>query len=108
LCGIAGFTHRNRVFSSRHIRNAVQSLIHRGPDQHGVYESQDISLGAVRLKIIDLLDGDQPMISEDGDLILVFNGEIYNYAELRAQLIARGCRFRSSSDTEVVLHAFRE
>ena len=108
MCGIAGFTHRNRVFSSRHIRNAVQSLIHRGPDQHGVYESQDISLGAVRLKIIDLLDGDQPMISEDGDLILVFNGEIYNYAELRAQLISRGCRFRSSSDTEVVLHAFRE
>jgi len=67
-----------------------------------------VSLGAVRLKIIDLVDGDQPMISEDGDVVLVFNGEIYNYKELRTELIARGCRFLTSSDTEVVLHAFRE
>jgi len=83
-------------------------LVHRGPDQQGIYESSDVSLGAVRLRIIDLNGGDQPIISEDGDVILVFNGEIYNHGELRDQLRARGCRFVSSTDTEVVLHAFRE
>ena len=108
MCGIAGFTHRKRVFNPAYIRNAVHELIHRGPDQQGVYESEDISLGAVRLKIIDLTGGKQPMISEDGDVVLVFNGEIYNHAELRDELIARGCRFTSNSDTEVVLQAFRE
>src|SRR5262249_47031628 len=64
LCGVAGFTHRSRVLPSAHIRNAVRSLIHRGPDQQGIYESPDVSLGAVRLKILDLAGGDQPMISE--------------------------------------------
>jgi asparagine synthase (glutamine-hydrolysing) len=108
LCGIAGFTHRNRLLSSSHIRSAVRALVHRGPDQHGIFESHDLSLGAVRLKIIDLAGGDQPMISEDGDIVLAFNGEIYNHAELRAELLARGCSFSSNSDTEVVLQAFRE
>jgi asparagine synthase (glutamine-hydrolysing) len=108
VCGIVGFTHRNGVHDSALIRNAVQTLIHRGPDQQGFYESEDVSLGAVRLKIIDLAAGSQPMVSGDGDVILVFNGEVYNHAELRAELIQRGCHFSSSSDTEVVLHAFRE
>jgi asparagine synthase (glutamine-hydrolysing) len=107
LCGIVGFTHRSRVLASAHIRNAVRALIHRGPDQQGIYESEDISLGGVRLKIIDLAGGDQPVSSEDGDMVLVFNGEIYNHAELRTELAARGCRFRSRSDTEVVLQAFQ-
>jgi asparagine synthase (glutamine-hydrolysing) len=108
LCGIAGFTHGNRVLNSSHIRSAVRALIHRGPDQQGIFESHDVSLGAVRLKIIDLAGGDQPMISEDGDIVLAFNGEIYNHAELRAELLARGWSFISNSDTEVVLQAFRE
>jgi len=108
MCGIVGFTHRTCVLSSSTIRSAVQSLIHRGPDQQGIYERDDISLGAVRLKIIDMVDGNQPMVSEDGDTVVVFNGEIYNYPELRDELIHRGCRFQSNSDTEVVLHAFRE
>jgi asparagine synthase (glutamine-hydrolysing) len=107
LCGIAGFTHRGCVLASAHIRNAVHALIHRGPDQQGIYESPDVSLGAVRLKIIDFAGGDQPMISEDRDIVLVFNGEIYNFGELRAQLVERGCRFLTHGDTEVVLHAFR-
>ena len=108
MCGIAGFTHRFHRVSPSCIRNAIRALVHRGPDQQGVYESSDVSLGAVRLRIIDLTGGDQPVISEDGDVILVFNGEIYNHGELRDQLRAKGCRFISSTDTEVVLHAFRE
>jgi asparagine synthase (glutamine-hydrolysing) len=73
-----------------------------------VYESTDVSLGAVRLRIIDLVGGDQPLISTDGDTILVFNGEIYNHDELRQKLRDLGHRFLSSGDTEVVMHAFRE
>jgi asparagine synthase (glutamine-hydrolysing) len=106
LCGIAGFTHRAGVFDPARIRAATQALIHRGPDQQGTHESEQISLGAVRLKIIDLLGGDQPMFSDDGNTVLVFNGEIYNYRELRAELESRGHCFKTSSDTEVVLQAF--
>src|SRR5262249_32464506 len=84
------------------------ALVHRGPDQQGVYESPDVSLGAVRLAIIDLKGGDQPLISDDGDTVLVFNGEIYNHATLRHRLRGLGHHFVSSSDTEVVLHAFRQ
>jgi asparagine synthase (glutamine-hydrolysing) len=108
LCGIAGFTHTERALSSSVTRLATRSLTHRGPDQQGVYESARVSLGAVRLKIIDLLTGDQPMRSEDGDTVIVFNGEIYNHAELRRELQALGHRFTSRSDTEVVLRAFQE
>jgi asparagine synthase (glutamine-hydrolysing) len=106
LCGITGFTHRDGVFDRTRIRAATDSLIHRGPDQQGTYESECVSLGAVRLKIIDLHAGDQPMISEDGNTVLVFNGEIYNHRELRAELESRGEKFKTSSDTEVVLRAF--
>jgi asparagine synthase (glutamine-hydrolysing) len=106
LCGITGFTHRDGVFDRTLIRAATDSLIHRGPDQQGTYESECVSLGAVRLKIIDLQAGDQPMLSEDGNTVLVFNGEIYNQRELRAELELRGEKFKTSSDTEVVLRAF--
>jgi len=106
LCGITGFTHRDGVFEPSRIQSATQSLIHRGPDQQGTYESEQISLGAVRLKIIDLCGGDQPMFSSDRNTVLVFNGEIYNYRELRAELESHCHKFRTSSDTEVVLQAF--
>ncbi len=82
--------------------------MHRGPDQQGVYESDSISLGVVRLRIIDLEGGDQPIRSADGDTVIVFNGEIYNYRELRRELEALGRQFRTRSDTEVVLEAFRQ
>ena len=71
-------------------------LIHRGPNQQGVFESEAVSLGAARLKIIDIEGGDQPIISEDGDTVIVFNGEIYNHLELRRELEQRGHRFRSA------------
>ncbi len=106
MCGITGFTHRDGVFDRARIHAATDSLAHRGPDQQGTYESAIVSLGAVRLKIIDLQAGDQPMVSEDGNTVLVFNGEIYNHRELRAELEARGEKFKTSSDTEVVLRAF--
>ena len=72
------------------IETITRALAHRGPDQQGVWESASVSLGAVRLKIIDLEHGDQPMISDDGNTVLVFNGEIYNHAELRSELRERG------------------
>jgi asparagine synthase (glutamine-hydrolysing) len=106
VCGIVGFTHEDRFVHPGLIRGATSCLIHRGPDQQDVYESKDVSLGAVRLTIIDLVSGEQPMRSEDDDTILAFNGEIYNHCELRAELQSLGHRFRTTSDTEVVLHAF--
>ena len=106
VCGISGYTHRGRVVDPTAIRLATDCLIHRGPDQQGTHESACISLGAVRLKIIDLEAGAQPIFSEDGNTVLVFNGEIYNHAELRSELAALGHRFLSHSDTEVLLHAF--
>jgi len=108
MCGICGFTHLHSVPSPGRIQAVVSSLSHRGPDQQGVFESDAISLGAARLKIIDLEAGDQPIVSEDGDCVIAFNGEIYNHGELRADLERRGHRFRSHTDTETVLAAFRE
>lgn len=108
MCGIAGFTHFARKPSPGIIRNAVSSIRHRGPDQEGVFEAQHVSLGAVRLKIIDLQGGDQPMTFEDAGLVIAFNGEIYNHAELRVELESLGHRFETHCDTEVVLHAFAE
>jgi asparagine synthase (glutamine-hydrolysing) len=83
-------------------------LAHRGPDQRGVFRSSILSMGATRLKIIDLQGGDQPIVTDDGDTAIVFNGEIYNHLEVRGELEKLGHRFHSHSDTEAVLHAFME
>ncbi|MCX6614412.1 MAG: asparagine synthase (glutamine-hydrolyzing), partial [Acidobacteria bacterium] len=85
----------------------TKTITHRGPDQQGVFEDAVVSLGAVRLKIIDLGSGDQPIISEDGNTVIVFNGEVYNFKELRSELESLGHRFRTHCDTEVVLEAYR-
>jgi len=108
LCGIVGFTHKDWAPDSDRIQKATATLIHRGPDQQGVFQSSICSLGATRLKIIDLDSGDQPIFSEDGDLAIVFNGEIYNHRELRRELENLGHRFHSRCDTETVLRAFLE
>ncbi|HET7892579.1 MAG TPA: asparagine synthase (glutamine-hydrolyzing) [Candidatus Sulfotelmatobacter sp.] len=108
MCGIVGFTHKRWVPESDRIQRAVATLIHRGPDQQGVFESSPCSLGATRLKILDLDSGDQPIVSEDGNVAIAFNGEIYNHQELRRELQKLGHRFYSSCDTETVLHAFLE
>jgi asparagine synthase (glutamine-hydrolysing) len=106
LCGITGFTHKNSRPDPDRIRQAVATLIHRGPDQQGVHQAPLFSMGAARLKIIDLASGDQPILSDDAQSGIVFNGEIYNHLELRAELESLGHRFQSHSDTETVLHAF--
>jgi asparagine synthase (glutamine-hydrolysing) len=108
LCGIAGFTHRKHPAPAGRMRDAIATLAHRGPDHQGVFESNTVSLGAARLKIIDLASGDQPMKSGDGGTVIAFNGEIYNHLELRRELEALGHRFRSRTDTETVLEAFLE
>src|SRR5271170_6550892 len=90
------------------IRRAAATLTHRGPDQQGVFESSLCSMGATRLRIIDLDGGDQPILSEDGDVAVVFNGEIYNHQELRRELQELGHRFSSHCDTETILRAFLE
>ncbi|HTH92114.1 asparagine synthetase B family protein, partial [Mycobacterium sp.] len=88
---------------------ATATLLHRGPDDKGEYDSGAVAFGFRRLSIIDLTPaGHQPMSTEDKRLTVVFNGEIYNYIELRTELISLGHRFRSSCDTEVVLAAYRE
>jgi len=108
LCGIAGFTHKNWLPELDRIRKATAVLLHRGPDQQGVFESPACSMGATRLKIIDLESGDQPIVSQDGGAVIVFNGEIYNHLQIRAELEKLGHKFRSHCDTETVLHAFLE
>jgi asparagine synthase (glutamine-hydrolysing) len=104
LCGIAGFT--SKTWDPDPVRKATATLIHRGPDEQEVFRSKFCSMGATRLKIIDLDSGDQPLVAED--TTLVFNGEIYNHQELRTELKNLGHRFRSNCDTETVLHAFLE
>lgn len=108
MCGIAGFTHLNRFVARDVMRKAISLLSHRGPDDQGTYFSPNCSIGATRLKIIDLHSGRQPMYDESGNTVLAFNGEIYNYVELREELERLGHGFTSCSDTEVVLHAFLE
>ena len=116
MCGIVGFTHKHRAPDSDRIRRAVATLLHRGPDQQGVFESSLLSMGATRLKIIDLGSGDQPILSEDGNVAIVFNGEVYNHQELRRELQELGHRFihtatrklffeRSWNGTRIVSHA---
>ena len=108
VCGIAGFTHLKKIPDPDRIWEITRSLTHRGPDQQGVWESAEVSLGAVRLRIIDLEGGDQPMSANHGDTVLVLNGELYNHADLRQELTQAGHQFRSNCDTETVLHAFLE
>ncbi len=108
MCGIAGFTHNATGVGESVIRQMTHSLIHRGPDQQNYFWSRDIALGAVRLQVIDLDGGEQPFQTEDGQHVIVYNGEIYNAAHLRRELKQLGHRFRSRCDTEVVLRAFLE
>src|SRR5579864_5543385 len=108
MCGIAGFTSLGTAANPEIASRITKTLSHRGPDQQGVFEGSEATLCAVRLKIIDLAGGDQPILSTDRDTAIVFNGEIYNHREIRTELEKRGHRFRSQCDTETVLAAFLE
>ena len=103
ICGSAG-AHANGAI----VEEMCRSLAHRGPDGLHLYQDAGVVLGHTRLSIIDLTTGDQPMQNEDGSIWVVFNGEIYNYRDLRRDLQARGHRFSSTSDTEVIVHLYEE
>jgi len=110
MCGITGvlYADASRPVDHRNLQNMGRALAHRGPDAEGYWSEPGIGLGHRRLSIIDLSTGDQPMANEDNTLHVVFNGEIYNYGEIRERLIAKGHRFRTTSDTEVLLHLYEE
>jgi asparagine synthase (glutamine-hydrolysing) len=110
MCGIAGYFGRpNTAMPARLLlRRMVGAIAHRGPDAQGVFVGDEVGLGHARLSIIDLESGQQPMASADNTLRISFNGEIFNYIELRNDLIARGHRFATQSDTEVILHLYAE
>ena len=109
MCGIAGFfAGRSPAPQEMVLGRMLKSLRHRGPDDEGAHVDVDLALGARRLSVIDLRSGHQPMANEDGTVWVVQNGEIYNYRLLRDVLRARGHRFRTESDTEVIVHAYEE
>lgn len=106
MCGIAGILSlkTDPYFQERSIKKMISTLEHRGPDGWGIYITQNVALGHTRLSIIDLVGGNQPMISDR--YVIAYNGEVYNYIELRKDLINRGFHFNTTSDTEVILRAF--
>jgi asparagine synthase (glutamine-hydrolysing) len=109
MCGIAGIARQDGApVDPMRLRRMTDALTHRGPDSSGEYLGDGIGLGVRRLRIIDLVTGDQPIANEDETVWTVFNGEIYNFQALRDRLVSRGHRFRTTSDTEVVVHAYEE
>lgn len=109
MCGIAGIVgKRDDVIEASDVHRMCQTIIHRGPDDEGVYAQGPVGLGMRRLSIIDLAGGKQPIHNEDRSVWVVFNGEIYNFPDLRRELEARGHRFYTHSDTEVIVHLYEE
>ena len=108
MCGIAGqLRHDGRPVDPGLVER-MSALEHRGPDARGSHVDGPVGLGIQRLAVIDIEHGDQPISNEDGSVVVVFNGEIYNYRELRAELAAGGHRFRTDGDTEVIVHLYEE
>jgi asparagine synthase (glutamine-hydrolysing) len=110
MCGIAGIVYhdRERPVPEALVRQMCTAIRHRGPDDEGLHVCGAVGLGMRRLSIIDVSGGRQPIFNEDGSKVIVFNGEIYNYRELRDGLLARGHAFRSAGDTETILHLYEE
>src|SRR5579859_5313053 len=105
MCGIFGFSG---PAAPELLATMGARLRHRGPDDQGTFSSPDISLGADRLSIVGVANGKQPITNEDGSLVLVFNGEIYNFQALRAELEKRGHRFATETDGEVIVHLYED
>lgn len=110
MCGIAGIvdTRPGALVDELTVHRMCEKIVHRGPDDEGLFVKGGIGLGMRRLSIIDVAGGHQPVFNEDRSAWIVFNGEIYNFPELRAELNARGHRFRTHSDTEVIIHLYEE
>ena len=108
MCGIAGFVLREGVAGLPAVRNMCDRIVHRGPDDSGYYVDGPCGIGMRRLSIIDLSTGHQPISNEDGTIWVVFNGEIYNFQDLRRELEHKGHKFRTHSDTETLIHLYEE
>src|SRR5712692_9150412 len=107
ICGIFEFQRRD-IIPEALIRSMSDTLFHRGPDDEGIFVGEGIGLGFRRLSIIDLAGGHQPIANEDGRIWVMLNGEIYNYPELREELLGRGHCFSTRSDTESIVHLYEE
>src|SRR2546423_437883 len=108
VCGIAAVVdHRERP-DPETVRVMTEAMVHRGPDGSGFFADDRAALGMRRLAVIDVAGGDQPIANEDGTVLVALNGEIYNFRELRRELEALGHRFRTRSDTEVLVHLYEE
>ena len=112
MCGIAGYIDSGKFISEsdgeRILNRMMTQIQHRGPDDCGLYLETGMGMGNVRLSIIDIVGGDQPLSSEDGSLWIVYNGEVFNYIELHRELVKKGHKFKTHSDTEVILHMYKE
>src|SRR5690349_9260505 len=110
MCGIYGVLGLNGPvpFGARLLNDMGDIIVHRGPDDQGTYSDTQLLLGMRRLSIIDVSGGHQPIKNEDGNLVVVCNGEIYNFQSLRRELIAKGHTFTTHSDTEVIVHLYEE
>src|SRR5437867_2494787 len=110
MCGIAGYINADpsRPADPGLLRSMTDAIVHRGPDDEGFHVQGGVALGMRRLAIIDLETGHQPISNEDGSIWVVFNGEIYNYLDLKQALLSRGHRFKTRSDTEVLVHLYEE
>jgi asparagine synthase (glutamine-hydrolysing) len=109
MCGICGiYKPKSKVYLLDEVKKMNDLLHHRGPDDEGYFESPGIALGHKRLSIIDLQTGKQPIYNEDGSIVIVYNGELYNYKDLRKDLISSGHRFTTKTDTEVIVHSYEE
>ncbi len=110
MCGIAGGTkyYSSDSIDQQIMLNMLQSIRHRGPDESGMYISPDIAIGNVRLSIIDISTGQQPLSNAAGDIWIAYNGEVFNYIELRQELLEKGYKFKTQSDTEVIVLLYQE
>ena len=112
MCGISGYWDITKEFNKEKLKNIVhimnEQIRHRGPDEEGMYQKNSFCMGMRRLSIIDLQGGSQPVFNEDHSIVVVYNGEIYNYKRIRKELIERGHIFATNADTEVITHAFEE
>src|SRR5438128_10545508 len=109
MCGIAGaVAHSGGYVDPADVHSMCQTIVHRGPDDEGIHTQGCVGLGMRRLSIIDLSTGRQPIHNEDKNIWVVFNGEIYNFPELRRDLESRGHRFYTHTDTEVIVHLYEE
>lgn len=109
MCGIVGgVSFHGQALESDLLKRMTDTLTHRGPDDEGYFRDDHVAFGFRRLAIIDLVTGNQPMFNEDGSVAVLYNGEIYNFLDLREELAARGHTFRTKSDTEVIVHGYEE